>query len=75
MAECPLETIINAETCDIQFCPECGLLHINLGSITLRMSEGQFAAFAMDISKGLFAMRQREQRNQPQPQTIPGSLH
>lgn len=75
MAECPLETIINADTCDIQLCPECEMLHINLGSITLRMSEAQFAAFAMDISKALFTLRQREQSRQFKALSIPGSLH
>lgn len=75
MAECELETIINADTCDIQLCPECEMLHINLGSITLRMSEAQFAAFTMDISKALFSLRQREQSRQFTAPAVPGSLH
>lgn len=75
MAECELETIVNADTCDIQLCPECQLLHINLGSITLRMSEAQFAAFTMDISKGLFTLRQREQKQNIPAPAMPGSLH
>ncbi|WP_430009154.1 hypothetical protein [Methylophaga lonarensis] len=37
------------------------MIHLNMGSITVRMSEQHFANFAIDVSKGLFSMRQREQ--------------
>lgn len=60
MAICQPETILSSQTCDVQFCAECQMLHLNMGSITLRMSEEHFAAFAIDMSKAMFHMRQRE---------------
>ena len=60
MANCQPETILNSQTCDVQYCEDCQMLHINMGSITLRMSEAHFAALAIDMSKAMFHMRQRE---------------
>ena len=60
-ASCQPETILTSKTCDIHYCPDCGMIHLNMGSITVRMSEQHFANFAIDVSKGLFTMRQREQ--------------
>lgn len=57
---CQPETILSSKTCDIQYCPECRMIHLSMGPITLRMSEQHFANFAIDVSKGLFTMRQRE---------------
>jgi hypothetical protein len=60
MANYQPDTILSSKTCDVQYCEDCKMLHINMGSITLRMNEEHFAAFAIDMSKAMFHMRQRE---------------
>ena len=57
---CQPEQVFSSNTCDIQFCPDCQMVHLNMGAITLRMTEQHFANYAIDISKALFHMRQRE---------------
>ncbi|HEC75381.1 MAG TPA: hypothetical protein ENI26_13605 [Methylophaga aminisulfidivorans] len=51
---CRPETIYESNTVDIQHCPDCQLIHLTMGSITVRMSEHHFTQFAQDMSKGLF---------------------
>lgn len=51
---CRLHTVHVSPTVDIQHCPDCQMLHLTMGSITVRMSEQHFSQFAKDISKGLF---------------------
>lgn len=51
---CRLQTISESASVDIQYCPDCELLHLTMGSITIRMTEQHFSQFAQDISKGLF---------------------
>ena len=63
---CQPETIFSSPGCDIQFCPECQMVHVNMGALTLRMTEQQFANYAIDISKAMFHLRQRE-AGQQQP--------
>lgn len=51
---CRTQTVFESATVDIQHCPDCQMLHLTMGSITIRMSEHHFSQFAKDISKGLF---------------------
>ncbi|EGL53681.1 MAG TPA: hypothetical protein EYM37_01480 [Methylophaga aminisulfidivorans] len=51
---CKPETIYESNTVDIQHCPDCKMIHLTMGSITVRMSEHHFTQFAQDMSKGLF---------------------
>lgn len=60
MANCQPETILSSQTCDVQYCEHCQMLHINMGSITFRMSEAHFLAFAIDMNKAMFHMQQRD---------------
>lgn len=53
---CQLQTVFESSTVDIQYCQDCQLLHLTMGSITIRMSEHHFSQFAKDISKGLFEL-------------------
>lgn len=57
---CQPETIFSSPGCDVQFCPDCQMIHLNMGALTLRMTEQQFANYAIDISKAMFSLRQRE---------------
>jgi len=57
---CQPENIFSSSTCDIQRCPDCQMVHLNMGAITIRMTEQHFATYAIDISKALFHMRQSE---------------
>lgn len=53
---CKPETIYESKTVDIQHCPDCKMMHLTMGSITVRMSEHHFTQFAHDISRGLFEL-------------------
>ncbi|MAX52058.1 MAG: hypothetical protein CMH22_08750 [Methylophaga sp.] len=51
---CKPATIFESKTVDIQHCPDCKMVHLTMGSITVRMSEHHFSEFAKDLSRGLF---------------------
>lgn len=51
---CRPQTIYESTTVDIQHCPDCQMMHLTMGSITIRMTEYHFSQFAQDIGKGLF---------------------
>lgn len=53
---CQPRTVFESATVDIQYCPDCELVHLTMGSITMRMTEHHFAQFAQDISKGMFEL-------------------
>lgn len=53
-SSCRLQTIFESSTVDIQHCPDCQMIHLTMGSITIRMTEHHFSEFAKDISRGLF---------------------
>lgn len=54
-SSCKPQTIFESSTVDIQHCPDCQMLHLTMGSLTIRMSEQHFSQFARDISRGHFA--------------------
>lgn len=58
---CRPQTVFESSTVDIQHCPDCQMLHLTMGSITIRMSEEHFAQYARDIEKGLFKFRSGSQ--------------
>lgn len=51
---CRPETVFESDTVDIQHCPDCQMIHLTMGSITIRMTEQHFSQYAQDVSKGLF---------------------
>ncbi|MCX4187421.1 hypothetical protein [Methylophaga sp. OBS4] len=51
---CRPQTVYESASVDIQHCPDCQMIHLTMGSITIRMTEHHFTQFAQDISKGLF---------------------
>jgi len=51
---CRPEVIFESDTVDIQHCPDCQLIHLTMGSITIRMTDHHFWQFAKDISRGVF---------------------
>lgn len=54
---CQLETLLTASTCDIQYCADCGMVHLMMGSMTLRLSKDHFQEFAQDMGKGLSQLK------------------
>jgi hypothetical protein len=63
---CRPQTVFESATVAIQHCPDCQMIHLTMGSITMRMSEHHFSEFAKDISKGLFEFNTlAEAHNQP----------
>ncbi|MTI63351.1 hypothetical protein [Methylophaga sp.] len=53
-SSCRPQTVFESSTVDIQHCPDCQMIHLTMGSITIRMTEHHFSEFAKDISRGLF---------------------
>jgi hypothetical protein len=62
---CRPRTIFESATVDIQHCPDCELVHLTMGSITLRLTEHHFSQLAQDISKGLFEFNASATGQQP----------
>ena len=56
---CQPKTILASSTCDIQYCQECEMIHLIMGSMTLRLSEEHFKEFARDMNKGLTQLAAR----------------
>jgi hypothetical protein len=57
---CHPETLFAGDSCDIQYCFDCKMMHLNLGAVTLRLSRRQFDEFMTDLAKGTANLRQRE---------------
>jgi len=55
-SSCQPKTVFESSTVDIQHCPDCQLIHLSMGSITIRMSQQHFTQYAEDITKGLFEL-------------------
>jgi|GEM_PF-936938 len=51
---CRPQTVYESSTVAIQHCADCQMIHLTMGSITMRMSEHHFSQFSQDISKGFF---------------------
>jgi hypothetical protein len=56
---CQPRTLLAASTCDIQYCEECEMIHLMMGSMTLRLSEVHFKELARDLNKGLMQLTAR----------------
>ncbi len=56
---CRLETLLSASSCEIRYCSDCGIVHLIMGSITLRLSAEHFQVFGQDLNKGLAQLRVR----------------
>ena len=56
-SKCQLDTLYMSSTCDIQHCADCGLIHLTMGPLTLRLSEKHYKDLALDINKGLIQMQ------------------
>lgn len=56
---CQPETIFSSSTCDLQFCPDCQLIHLTLGAITIRMTEEHFSLFARDVNHGAVTVQNK----------------
>jgi len=57
---CKTETLLNGTSCDLQYCPDCKLIHVVLGSITLHLSQVHFQEFVNDLAKGAFNLKSRD---------------
>lgn len=58
---CQTETLLKGSCCDLQYCSDCQMIHLALGSITLHLSEAHFEEFANDLRKGLFKLKSGHQ--------------
>lgn len=55
-ATCQLNTLYMSETSEIEYCADCGLIHLTMGPITLRLSEKHYEEFSRDVNKGLIRL-------------------
>jgi hypothetical protein len=56
-ATCRLDTLYMSEISDIQYCADCGLIHVTMGPITLRLSEKHYEKLSRDVNKGLIQLK------------------
>ncbi|MFT7413521.1 MAG: hypothetical protein ACI9FO_000169 [Methylophagaceae bacterium] len=56
---CQTETLLNGSNCDLLYCPDCKMIHLVLGAITLHLPEDHFQKLANDLSKGVFKLTSR----------------
>jgi len=56
-ATCRLDTLYMSATSDIQYCADCGLVHLTMGPITLRLSEDHYETLSRDVNKGLLQLK------------------
>ena len=60
LAACRPETLLSTTTCDIQYCADCKMIHLMMGSITLRIPEEHFQELAQDMGRGLIKLKARD---------------
>lgn len=56
--ECRLKTLISSNTCDVQYCDDCGMFHLNMGPLTLRLTETHFTDLANDLGMAVAQQKQ-----------------
>jgi hypothetical protein len=57
---CRPETLLLGSSCDIQYCFDCKMLHLNVGSLTLRLSKKQYTELLGDMNQAATNLRHRE---------------
>ena len=57
--QCQIETLLNAPTCEIQYCSDCEMIHLMIGSMTLRFPTEHFKALTQDLGQGLMQLNAR----------------
>lgn len=57
---CQTETLLSGDSCDLQYCPDCKMIHMILGAVTLHLPEVNFQQFARDLEKGVYKLKSRE---------------
>lgn len=57
---CQTETLLNGSSCDLQYCPDCKMVHLALGSITLHLSKVHFQELVNELGKGVFKLKSRD---------------
>jgi hypothetical protein len=72
---CKPETLLNAPTCEIQYCSECEMIHLMLGSMTLRIPAEHFKELAKDLGKGLVQLQDYKQSSTNFDQRSVYTLH
>lgn len=60
-APCRPETLLKASTCELQYCSDCEMVHLMMGSMTLRIPTEHFKELAKDLGKGLAVLQASEQ--------------
>lgn len=54
---CPIETLLNGSRCDLQYCPDCKVIHLALGPVTLHLPETHFQELVTELRKGVFKLK------------------
>jgi len=57
---CQPQTLHLGTSCDMQYCFDCKMMHLNIGAMTLRLSRSQFQELMGDLSQGAANLRHRE---------------
>jgi hypothetical protein len=57
---CKTQTLLAGTSCDLQYCPDCKIIHLAMGPIILQLSEVHFEDLANDLRKGLINLKSTE---------------
>jgi hypothetical protein len=72
---CRPETLLLGSSCDIQYCFDCKMLHLNVGSLTLRLSKKQYSELLGDMNQAATNLRHREMSDRAVQHSNVTTLH
>jgi hypothetical protein len=75
LATCKLDTLLMSPNCEIQFCEDCGLVHLSMGPLTLRLSQSHYTEIARDLNRGLIQLQAKNLKTRSADETNIRTLH
>jgi len=61
--KCRLDTLVSTKTCEVQFCECCGLFHLTLGPLTLRLKQAHFMELLSDLNMAVTQQKRYKAAN------------
>lgn len=54
---CQTNLLISGEACEVQFCQDCGTIHLSLGPLTLRLREHHFEEITHNLRLAMYELQ------------------
>jgi hypothetical protein len=68
---CDLKNLVSSDISDVQYCDDCGLFHISMGPMSIRLSKAHYLAFVRDLNLARNQLRDEELH----VHSVPRQLH